>query len=110
MVEMIDHCWPETEKSLDDWDDEEDELGSSEDLIDCQESSGRFPYFQMGKGTEMRSTDDLKDCQMGREEEILDFQEGNKLRSAEDLTDYHEDSQRISYCQLDDDQRSQRKH
>jgi hypothetical protein len=30
--EMIDHCWPETGKGLDDWDDEEDELGSSEDL------------------------------------------------------------------------------
>jgi hypothetical protein len=40
--EMIDHCWPETGKGLDDWDDEEDKLGSSEDLIDCQESSGGF--------------------------------------------------------------------
>jgi hypothetical protein len=26
--EMIDHCWPETGKGLDDWDDEEDKLGS----------------------------------------------------------------------------------
>jgi hypothetical protein len=62
---MIDHCWPETGKGLDDWDDEEDELGSSEDLIDCQEGSGRFPNCQMGKGTEKRSADDLEDCQGG---------------------------------------------
>jgi hypothetical protein len=33
--EMIFYCWPETGKGLDDWDDEEDELGSSEDLKDC---------------------------------------------------------------------------
>jgi hypothetical protein len=60
--EMIDHCWPETGKGLDDWDDEEDKLGSSEDIIDCQERNGRFPYGQVGKGTEMRSTEDLKNC------------------------------------------------
>jgi hypothetical protein len=36
---------------------------------------------------EMGSSDDLKNCQMGREEEIPDFQEGNELRSAEDLMD-----------------------
>jgi hypothetical protein len=42
--EMICYCWPETGKSLDDWDDEEDEMRSSEGLIDCQESSGKFPY------------------------------------------------------------------
>jgi hypothetical protein len=78
---MIDHCWPETGKGLDDWDDEEDELGSA---------------------------DDLKDCQEGREEEIPDCQEGNELRSAEDLTDCHEDSQGVSICQLGNDQRSLR--
>jgi hypothetical protein len=105
--EMIDHCWPETGKSLDDCDDEEDKLGSSEDLIDCQEGSGRFPNGQMGQGTKMRSTDDLKDCQEGREE-IPDYQAGNGLRSAEDLTDCHEDSQGISHFQLGDDQRSLR--
>jgi hypothetical protein len=59
--EMIYHCEPEIGEGLED---EEDELGSDEDLKDCQE--GRV--------------------------EILFFQEGNKLRSAEDLTDCHEDS------------------
>ena len=93
---MIDHCWPETGKSLDDWDDEEDKLGSSEDLIDYQESSGRFPYRQMGKGTKMRSADDLKDCHEGREVEVPVCQEGNELRSVEDLKDCCEESQGIS--------------
>jgi hypothetical protein len=90
--EMIDHCWPETGKSLDDWDDEEDKLGSSEDLIDCQEGSGRFPNGHMGHRTKMRSADDIKDFQEGREE-ILDCQEGNRLILSEDLMDCHEDSQ-----------------
>jgi hypothetical protein len=103
---MICHCWPETGRGLDDWDDEEFELGSSEDLIDCQEGSGRFPNGQMGKGTEMRSADDLKDCQEGREGEITVFHEGNELRSAEDLTYCHEDSQGNSHCQLGNERRS----
>jgi hypothetical protein len=35
--EMIDHCWPETKRGLDDWDDDEEfELGSSADLKHCQ--------------------------------------------------------------------------
>jgi hypothetical protein len=78
---MVEVCWPETGKGLDDWDDEEDELGSSEDLKDCQE---------------------------GREEEIPVCQEGNELRSAEDLTDCQEDSQGISICQEGNDERSLR--
>jgi hypothetical protein len=57
---MICHCWPETRKILDDWDDEEDELGSSENLKNCQE---------------------------GREVEIPVCHEGNELRSVEHLTD-----------------------
>jgi hypothetical protein len=36
---------------------------SLQDLIDCQEGSGRFPNGQMGKGTELRSAEDLKHCQ-----------------------------------------------
>jgi hypothetical protein len=87
---------------------EENELGSSDDLIDCQERSGEFPYFHMGKETEMRSTNDLKDFQEGREEEILDCHEGNELRSVEDLMDCEEDSQRISHCQLGNEHRSLR--
>jgi hypothetical protein len=70
---MIDHCKPKTGRGLDDWDDEEIELGS---------------------------TEDLKHCQEGREEEIPDCQEGNELRSAEDLMDCQEDSEGISHCQL----------
>jgi hypothetical protein len=66
---MICHCWPETGRGLDDWDDDEE--------------------FELG------SSDDLKHCQEGREEEIPVCQEGNELRSAEDLTDCHEDSQEI---------------
>jgi hypothetical protein len=71
----VEICKPETERGLDD---EEDELGSDEDLEDCQE--GRV--------------------------EIPDCQEGNGLRSAEDLTDCQEDSQGILHCQLGNDQRS----
>jgi hypothetical protein len=52
------------------------------------------------------SSDDLKDCQESREEEILDFQEGNELRSAEDLMDYQEDSEEIVHCQPRNDGRS----
>jgi hypothetical protein len=73
--EMVQVCEPKTGRGLDD--DEEDELGSSEDLKDCQE---------------------------GREE-IPDCQEGNKIRSTEDLTDCHEDSEGILHCQLGNDQR-----
>jgi hypothetical protein len=71
---MICHYWPETGKSLDDWDDEED----------------------------------LKDCQEGREEEIPDCQEGTELRSAEDLTECHENSQETLHFQLGNDKRSLR--
>jgi len=70
------HCEPETGRGLDD--DEEDELGSDEDLKDCQE---------------------------GREVEIPAFQEGNRLRSLRDLTDCHEDSQGNSHCQLGNERR-----
>ena len=52
----------------------------------------------MGKGTEdeLGPSEDLKDCQEGREIEIPDCQEGNRLRLAKDLKDYHEDSEGIS--------------
>ena len=79
---MVEVCWPETGKGLDDWeDDEEFELGSSEDLKHCRES---------------------------REEEIQDFQVGNELISTKDLTDCHEDSQGISHCQVGNEMRSLR--
>jgi hypothetical protein len=74
---MIQVCEPETGRGLDDF---ENELGSAEDLKNCQE---------------------------GREE-IPDFQVGNGLRSLRDLRDCHEDSQGISHCQLGNGMRSLR--
>jgi hypothetical protein len=77
---MISYGWPETGRSLDDWDDDgESELGSN---------------------------DDLKYCRLGRKEEIPNCQEGNRLRSAGDLKDCHEDSEGILHCQLGNDHRS----
>jgi hypothetical protein len=74
---IIDYCWPETGKGLDD--DDDDDWGDEE--------------FELG------SAEDLKHCQVGREEEIPDCQEGNRLRSVEDLTDCQEDSEGILGCQ-----------
>jgi hypothetical protein len=54
--EMVYICEPEIGDILG----EENDQRSLRDLIDCQEGSGRFPNGQMGKGTEMRSADDLK--------------------------------------------------
>jgi hypothetical protein len=71
--ELVEVCEPETGKDLDDDDDDWDELGS---------------------------TDDLKHCRLGKKEEILVSQEGNRLRSVEGLKDCREDSQGISNCQL----------
>jgi hypothetical protein len=62
----------------------------------CEPESGKI----LGVENEMGLSRDLKRCQEGREEEIPDFQEGNRLRSTEDLTDCHEDSQGISICQV----------
>jgi hypothetical protein len=75
---MICHCMPETGRGLDD---EEDELGSTEDLRDYQE---------------------------GREVEIPVFHEGNELILVEDLTDCQEDSEGILHCQLGNDKISLR--
>jgi hypothetical protein len=56
---------------------------------------------------ELGSAEDLKNCQEGREE-IPDCQVGNELRSLRDLRDCHEDSQGISHCQLGNEMRSLR--
>jgi hypothetical protein len=53
----------------------------------------------------MGSDEDLMNCQEGREE-IPNFQVGKGLRSLRDLTDYHEDSQGISHCQVGNESRS----
>jgi hypothetical protein len=111
--EMICYCWPETGKSLDDW----DELGSTDDLKhcrlgrkeeipvsqegnrlrsveglkDCREDSQGISNCQLGKETEMRSAEDLMDCQEDNEE-TLHCQLGNERRSDEDLEDCQEGS------------------
>jgi hypothetical protein len=61
----------------------------------------------LGEENELGSTEDLKNCQEGREE-IPVFQVGNKMRSLRDLMDYQEDSQGISHCQLGNEMRSLR--
>jgi hypothetical protein len=95
--EMIDHCWPETGKGLDDWDDEEDELGSSEDLKNCQEGRElEIPVFH--EGNELRSVEDLTDCQEDSQG-ISIFQEGNDQRSLRDLEDCQEGSGSVPNCQ-----------
>jgi hypothetical protein len=102
--EMVYICEPEIGDILG----EENDQRSLWDLIDCEEGSGEFPYGQMGKGTELGSSVDLKNCQEGREVEIPVFHEGNELRSVEDLKYCHEEIQGISHFQLGDDQRSLR--
>jgi hypothetical protein len=96
---MICHCWTETGKDLDGWDDEEFELGSSEDLKNCQEGKKEeIPNYQMGKGTDMRSTEDLMDCQEDSEE-VSHCQLGNEQRLLWNLEDCQEGSGSVSNCQ-----------
>jgi hypothetical protein len=120
--DMICHCWPESGKSLDDDDDdwnklesvdgfkycrlgrkeeipvcqEDNELGSIEDLKDCREDSQGISNGQLGM--DQRSRRGLEDCQEGSES-IEDCQEGSgsvlsclvgkdeKLRLPESLMD-----------------------
>jgi hypothetical protein len=53
----VEICKLETGRGLDD---EGDELGSGEDLKDCQEGREKITVFQVGN--ELRSAEDLKDC------------------------------------------------
>jgi hypothetical protein len=86
--EGVEVCKPETGRGLEDFD-KENELGSTEDLKNCQEDKEEIPNCQVGN--EMRSLQDLKDyqkeiqgishCQLGNERRLLrdleDCQEGN---------------------------------
>ena len=95
--ELVQVFEPETGKGLDDWDDEEEELGSSDDLKDCH--GGReveIPYGQ--EDSELRSTENLKDWHEDSQE-TLHFQLGNERRSDEDLEDCQEGSESIEDCQ-----------
>jgi hypothetical protein len=91
--EMVQVCEPEAGGNLSD---AEDDMRSAEDLKECQESREEIPNFQ--EGNKMRSLRDLIDCQEDSEG-ILHFQEGNEMRSLRDLIDYQEDNQGISYFQ-----------
>jgi hypothetical protein len=52
--EMVQVCEPETGRGLD----EENEMGSAEDLKNCQEGREEIPVFQVGN--ELRSLRDLR--------------------------------------------------
>jgi hypothetical protein len=79
-------------------------LDEPEEMVQiCEPETGRI----LGEENEMGSAEDLKNCQEGREE-IPNCQVGKELRSAEDLTDCQEDSQGISHCQLGNEMRSLR--
>jgi hypothetical protein len=78
--EMVQVCEPETRRNLSD---AEDELRSLEDLRDCQDGRTKISNYQVGN--EMRSLRDLIDCQEDSRE-ISCCQEGNEMGS-EDLID-----------------------
>jgi hypothetical protein len=72
-----------------------------EELVQVCEPETRESFNNLE--SELGSPEDLKHCQEGREEEILDCQVGNELSSAEDLTDCQEDSEGISHCKRGND-------
>jgi hypothetical protein len=85
-------CEPETGKILG----EENELGSVEDLKNCQEDREEIAIFQVAK--ELISAEDIRECHEDSQG-ISHFQLGNKMRSLRDLKDYQEGSGSISDCQ-----------
>jgi hypothetical protein len=87
--EVVQVCEPETGRNLS----SEDELGSTEDLKDCQEGSPEIPNCQEGK--ELRFLWDLTDCHEDSQE-ISHCQEGNDMRSLWDLMDCQEGSRKVS--------------
>jgi hypothetical protein len=78
--EMVHICEPETGKSLND----DEKKRSEKGLINCQVSIEELSGFL--EGNEMRSLDDIIDCQEGREE-IPDFQvgKGEDMRLSDSL-------------------------
>jgi hypothetical protein len=91
--EMVQICEPETGRILG----EENEMGSAEDLKNCQEGREEIPNCQVGK--ELRSAEDLMDCQEDSQG-ISHCQLGNEMRSLRDLKDCQEGSGSISNCQV----------
>jgi hypothetical protein len=92
--EMVEVCEPETGRGLSD---EENELGSAEDLKNCQEGREEIPVCQVGN--EMRSLWDLTNCQEDSQG-ISPCQLGNEMRSLRDLTNYQEGSERFLVFQV----------
>jgi hypothetical protein len=77
--------------------------GPEEEMVQvCEPETGRG--LSDGEN-ELGSAEDLKNCQEGREE-ILFLEVGNELRSLWDLRDCHEESQEISHCHLGNDMSS----
>jgi hypothetical protein len=87
--ERVQICEPETGRNLSD---AEDEMGSAEDLKDCQEGSPEIPNCQEGK--ELRSLQGLINCHEDSQG-ISHCQVGNGSRSLRDLIDYQEGSRKF---------------
>jgi hypothetical protein len=100
LKKMVQVCEPETGRGLND---EENELGSAEDLKNCQEGREEIPVFQVGN--ELRSLRDLRDCHEDSQG-ISHCQLGNEMRSLRDLEDCQEGSGSISDCQVGRDEHS----
>jgi hypothetical protein len=92
--ERVHICEPETGRNLSD---DEDEMGSAEDLKHCQEGREEIPDFQVGK--ELRSTKDLTDCHEDSQG-ISHCQVGNGTISLRDLTDCQEGNSKFPVCQV----------
>jgi hypothetical protein len=90
--ERVQICEPGTGINLSD---DEDEMGSAEDLKNCQEGREENSNFQEGKG--LRS---LRDLAYFHENSwgISHCQEGNGSRSLQDLIDYLEGSSKFPVC------------
>jgi hypothetical protein len=91
LEEMVQICEPEIERDLD----EENKMGSTEDLKNCQGGREEIPIFQVGN--ELRSLRDLRDCHEDSQG-ISHCQLGNEMRSLRDLEDCQEGSGSISNC------------
>jgi hypothetical protein len=90
--EMVHICEPETRRNLND----EEEVRSVMDLINCQEGRSELSSFQVGNGR--RSVGDLIDCQEGSDGSLI-FQVVNGERLG-DLIDFQVGREKIPSCQV----------
>jgi hypothetical protein len=83
---MVQVCEPETGRNL-------NELGSAEDLEDCQEGSGSISDCQVGRDENSRLSESLMDS------EVSSIQQGLLMKMGSvDLIIYQESSEQIPYC------------